>query len=490
MFKYALTVLQIVLMAAICATAQHRGDDLAFQGLQLSSSGVKATAMGQAFTARSGDLESLYHNPAGLSDITRLQISAAAHHYGKQWRENQVYRPNRMFWTMAFYLEGLYTPDPKNNGKWDYEIAQDTSYHVTPPVTGLEPFSEEAADWQKKTTATRALNLGIALPLKLAGVQSVLSAAYSSQPILDFDRNDTYLDPHIGYDAYGFVPRVVTDTVRFSWSRFTREREGDMQNLTAAVAVRLGERLNLGAEMNWMQATATDHQSLNRVGYFDIAKDNRFRFSYDTLDTAVEGESKFSAAQFKIGVLYKFDRLNLGMAVRLPYTVTRKWDYATRISGAAAVTTAGEQTFEHPAAFSFGASVTPIDPFRFMLDYEYCNYSQGKMTPEDATAALHHVPDLTELRCGMEFKPFQFLALLAGYRYSSATFVPDGAAIKDIGPAASTLSFGASLSLFDLGRLDIAYEMQRLNYYDSYFSNTNYVHEAFNHILFGYTYTF
>ncbi len=475
-------------------TAQHRGDNLAFQGLpQNNSIGVKAIAIGSAFTSRSGDINSLFYNPAGLAEIEDLQVSIGANRYSKMWRENQVYRPNRMFWTMAFYLEGLYTPDPKNNGKWDYELAQDSAYIVTPPDLGLEPFSEEAADWQRKVNDFGLNNIAAAYPVSISGHKFVISAAYSRNVFLDFDRNDTYLDPHIGYDAYGVVERVVTDTVRFSWSRFTRKRDGHVQNFTAGLAYNVNEHIKVGLSLNFLNGKTTDFQSLNRVGYFDIAKDNRFRFSYDTLDVAISGDSKFKATNFNLGAVVKLERLSLGFNVRSPYNLDRDWSYdisTTDTSDSLPSSESGTHIFEIPASFSVGASITPVDQFTFSLDYQFTNYSeaQAKLILSDST--VKNFPDQSEIRCGVEYRPFNFLSLLAGYRYTTEMFVPDGAAIKDRGPAVTSYTLGASIKLFHTGRLDIAYDMRRLKYYDSYFSNTNYAFESFNNFLFGYTINF
>ena len=490
MQKQIILILIIFLLPSIIL-AQHRGDNLAFQGLpQNNSVGVKAIALGSAFTSRSGDLNSLFYNPAGLADIEGLEISVGANRYSKLWRENQAYRPNRMFWTMAFYLEGLYTPDPANNGKWDYELAQDSAYIVTPPKLGLEPFSEEAADWQRTIDDFGLNNIAAAYPITVAGKKFVLSAAYSRNDFLDFDRNDTYLDPHIGYDEYGVVERVVTDTVRFSWSRFTRKRDGHVQNITAGLACDVSEKIKVGLSMNFLNGKTTDFQSLDRVGYFDIAKDNRFRFSYDTLDVAISGDSKFSAFNFNIGALLKLDRVQIGVNIVTPYTLTRQWDYTfTTVDSNGTMTSnkSAEDRFEIPAALSVGASITPVDPFTISLDYKLINYSQGKFEIGNADTTHRDWADQTEIRCGIEFRPLKYLSLLAGYRYTTETFIPDGAAIKDRGPAVTSYTLGASIKLFQMGRLDIAYDLRRLKYYDSYFSNTNYVFESFENFLFGYT---
>src|SRR5210317_2105451 len=134
---------------------QHRGDNISFQGLTTQNdAGVKATAMGSAVTSLLGDVSSIFYNPAGLIGVKKLQVSVSANSYNAYWRENQHYRPNRFFVTLPFYLEGLYTPDPADNELFDHERVWtedqqiDSLYQVALPDLGLDPFSDEAADWK------------------------------------------------------------------------------------------------------------------------------------------------------------------------------------------------------------------------------------------------------------------------------------------------------------------------------------------------------
>ncbi|UCE04572.1 MAG: outer membrane protein transport protein [bacterium] len=487
-------ILTILYLIPVLALAQHRGDNLSFQGIPLRNDvGVKAMAMGSAYTSLGGDIDALFHNPAGLAEISNLQLSIEANNYSRSWRENQVYKPNRMFWTMSFYLEGLYTPDPKNNGVWDYELAQDSAYIVTPPELGLEPFSEEAADWQENVNDFGLSNIAAAYPINILGKQLVVSAAYYRNAYLDFDRNDTYLDPHIGYDAYGVIERVVTDTVRFTWSRFTRKRNGDVNNFVIGFAYNINEKLKVGIALNMVNGEADDFQSLDKVGYFDIAKDNRFRFSYDTLNISINGNSKFEAMDFNVGAILNLNRIRLGFNIVTPYTLNRDWNYTivtTDTSGSLTTKNSGTDKFEIPATLCLGASITPVNPFTISFGYQFTNYSQGTFKLSSADSTHRDWVDQDELRLGIEYRPLDFLSLLAGYRYLREIFVPDGAAIRDRGPAATSYTLGASIKLLQSSRLDFAYEIRRLKYHDSYFSNTNYVFEAFNNLLLGYTINF
>jgi hypothetical protein len=143
-----------------------------------------------------------------------------------------------------------------------------------------------------------------------------------------------------------------------------------------------------------------------------------------------------------------------------------------------------------PASYAVGLSFSPSETFTLSLDLEKFPYSQA--TFELATGDTIHKPwvDSNILRFGVEFRPSGFLSLLGGYQYIGQEFAPDGAAFRTEGPAASRYTMGASLHLGRMGRVDIAYHLQQLKYYDSYYSNTNYVLELFNRMTVEYVYSF
>jgi len=83
-----------------------------------------------------------------------------------------------------------------------------------------------------------------------------------------------------------------------------------------------------------------------------------------------------------------------------------------------------------------------------------------------------------------------FVTLMAGYKNIPQVFVPDGSAVRETGPVAESYSTGASVDILDYGTIDIAYEWRILKYYDSYFSNTNYVSQKNGTFAIAYTYKF
>ena len=103
--------------------SQNRGNILSFQGIDKALN-FTAGASGSGLDGISdlGGTASIFSNPAGLSGFRTLTISTGVSSIQNQWWENQNYRPNRLLVTLPFYLEGLYIPDPANNGRLDSDV--------------------------------------------------------------------------------------------------------------------------------------------------------------------------------------------------------------------------------------------------------------------------------------------------------------------------------------------------------------------------------
>jgi hypothetical protein len=484
-----------VLAFALVVNAQHRGDNLAFQGVaQSNQNSVRATAMGGAFTGISGDVGAIYWNPAGLSGLSGLQVSISAASVTKMWQENQDYRPNRFQMTLPFYLEGLYIPNPQNNGLWDYDIFQaerDSSYYVSPPILGKDRYDEAVADWQKKQNEFKLDNFAVAYPFKIGEKTLTLAGAYSRKfDVMDYDRNDTFLDPHIGYDYYGVAERVTNDTLRMNWSQFERSRFGSINNISLAASYDISKNIVLGLGLNSFSGESDDMQRLDKVGWFDITSNNKFRFSYDTLNTNILGSSSFKGLNANLGFLLKLEHISFGVNLTTPYTMQRDWETTTTVidtSGTTTSSASGVEKMKVPLAYRVGLCIAPIEKFRVSLDVESIPYSNNEFEFAMPNTTHRNWVDLTSLRFGAEYKPWTWLSLMAGYKAISEVFVPDGAAFRDRGPTSESYTMGASIYALS-GRFDIAYEIRSLKYYDSYYSNTNFVLEKMDWLMFGYTF--
>ena len=498
-FKFVCYSILLLGIFNVSALSQHRGDNLSFQGWsEESNNGVQSIAMGRAYTSISGDVNSLFWNPAGLIGIKGPQFSISGNTYDKVWRENQDYRPNRQFVNLAFYLDGLYVPDPANNGVWDNEIFFDTtqSYIVNDPKFGLDEYSEEAADWQVKKNGTVFNNISGAYPFTIAEQSFVISAAYSMQNrILDYDRNMTYLNPHIGSDEYGAVIERITaaeDSVRVNWSDYNRMREGDLKNIVFGLGYEINENIKVGLGLNLLSSNTDESQQITQIGYFDlVGGPNRFKFTYDSVDVSTNGTSDFSATKLNLGTIFNLSAFSFGVNIGLPYTVTRDWSSTVTTTDSGLTTTesrAGKDELSIPISYSFGISFKPVEEVTFAFDLRKNNFSGAEFSFATPDSTHRGWVNQTVIGFGVNYIAFDFLSVLAGYRYLTETFVPDGAGIKDSGPGTNIYSVGLSAS-FLIGRFDFAYEYRFMKFNDIYYSNTNYSYEALSNFHFGYTIT-
>lgn len=502
--KITKTVACLVVLLIGTSFSQHRGDPLAFQGISNSeNTAVKAAAMGNAYTSISNDISCFNFNPAALAPIDRISVSVSGSYFNKKWHENQEYRPNRFFISLPFYLEGLYIPgelnyDPETGEpRWDNEIAQDSAYTVNLPELGLDSFSEEATDWMHERQKNVLNTVSIVFPLQFMSRQFVVGAGYRNRyNIIDYDRNDTYLEPHVGYTKYDMPLRIVEgDTINIDWYRFSRQRTGNLHQGRVALGLQVNKQLNLGLAVNVLNGTTEDKYSLDKYGYFELIDQNVFRFGFDSLDTRISGESAFSSLSLDLGFNYNFERFALGINLTLPHTLTREWEYTRLVadtSGVQQKVSSGTDTFQHPLILNAGLHVRPFDQLIFSFDYNIIQYSKAEFSFDDTATDTTHTPwvDQHILRAGLEYKLTPFLSLMAGYQYTPQSFVPDGAAFNARGPVAESYSAGLSLRLFEFGRLDVAYETQKLEYYDQYISNTNYNVIKHSHLSAGYVHYF
>lgn len=489
-------ILFLILVSSSFLFSQRRGEDQLFQGLnELNINSAGIAAMGGASLALSGDVNYLNYNPAGLASISDIKISYTANNYETKLWENQDYRPNRQFTNLSFILDGLYIPNPENNGKYDYDaFFDDSTYIVSDPELGLDPFSEDASNWKKSKSDFVFNNFNIAVPLTLFETPIVLSAGYSKKNnIFDYDRNTTYLDPHIGYNGYGDIEERVTsaeDTVTVNWFDYKRMKTGEIMKITAGVSASVLDFLDFGFSVNILNGESDDYYALNKIGYFDLLESaNSFKFSYDYNYMSKEGKSDYSATNFTFGAVINLNRIKLGLTLKTPYTLTRDWEYTQIENHFDSVSTqnfSGTDEVEYPFGYAVGLSFNPIDDLTLAVDFEKNNYSNAKFKITSVDSSDYKWSDQIIIRVGSQYKLTDYIHLMLGYRSDTQDFIPDGAAIKDYGPINKSYSAGISL-LFEPIQLDIAYEYSRLRYYDSYFSNTNYNTKRKSNLLMSFT---
>lgn len=480
---------------------QNRGNALGFQGIDGMSEPVgRVAGLAGAFSAVSGDVNALYYNPAGLSGLDKIQLQISGNGFSGTWWENQVYRPNRRFFTLPFYLEGLYVPDPANNGRWDHEVffegLDDTAYVVSLPDTGLEHYSKDAADWKHELKETGLSDVSLAVPLTVLNRKVTLAAGIRPQVLIqDYDRNETWLDPHISYIEYDMFEQVDgSDTLRMNWYDFERSRKGNAMTLHAGIGIDLLPWLSAGFSAEYLSGETDDYQIKDKIGYFDLFYENQFMYSYDTLRTVYEGTSQFNTLKSRAGVLFNKEKVSFGITVYLPYTVTREFSYDKSVTdtlGTVTTAVSGSEEMKVPAGYTLGLAIKPVDRFLFSLDISQLPYDKTEWTFSDKIDGEKRTwVKQKSLRFGMEFIPCSFFVLRGGYSVTSQVFIPDGAPRVDKGPDQVSWTLGTSIISQKMGSLDIAYVMRNLKYYDQYFSNTNYMTHESNRWILAYTVKF
>lgn len=477
------------------AIAQHRGDPIAFQGISLPAiNGVKALAMGGAYTSASGDINSLFWNPAGLASIDGLSISITGDSYKKSWQENQIYRPNRQFVSLGFILDGMLVPDPSNNGLYDHDVFKnDTNYVVNDPILGMDHFSKEAADWTRETDAGGPMSIVIGLPVNLLKRKFYIAAAVNKKlKVQDYDRNQTYITPHLGYFQYeGEIVRVTDplDSIRVHWSDYERVRTGDIWSYNVGIGMQLNENVSFGLGFEMMDGETDDSTYLNRVGYFDLIDANLMAFSYDTLNTSTSGTSKFGSSSLSISTLINYSKISIGLKINPGYIVKREWNYTNKNDTLETAVLSGTDEMNVAMGYALGVSIQPTDFFRIAGDISKTNHSSNEFTFASQDTTHRGWADQFVVGIGIEYKPFSWISLMSGYRSITETFIPDGAAITERGPSENSFTAGASIKILK-GYLDVAFENRSLKYYDQYFSNTNYALNSIENISIGYRYVF
>ncbi len=491
-------IMTIFLVLAILTTvqAQNRGNVLSFQGVDKALSFAPGSfGSGLDGISDLGGSASIFANPAGLSGIKGLTISTGMTSIENQWWENQHYRPNRLFVTLPFYLEGLYIPDTSDNGRLDsdvfYESLLDTSYLLTDPEMGLEHFSEEAADWKRKESASGLSHFGVALPIRVMGKTLTLSGGYAS--LLDgisYDRNKTYLSPHPGYLEYA-MPAMADgmDTIRMDWYNFERLQKLNLGLISFGVGYEATENIHVGLALSMYSGSADELQTQDKVGYFDLIDQNEFIWSYDTMNTQYSGTADYSGSALKLGLILDYEQFRMGLSYTTAMDLTKEWSYEqtfTYLQGDTLLTSStstvtGKDVMTIPASYGVGVQLMPTDRFTFLLSYELHPYGDSEI-PRDtlgtfASGDMQHWVDQSIIQFGVRYQLHKMVHLNALYRSVPMSYLPDGAAVQSTGPEAVSYRVGAEIDLGMLGAIDLGASFQDLKYEDIYYSNTNYARE-------------
>ncbi len=496
---FCLAAVMLFLILPVSGVAQDNGQNLRFQGIsEVPDFMVKASAMGNAYTAVTGDLPSLYFNPAGLADLKKIQIAISGNSFKKEMWENTLWWGGGADVVLVRLWDGSMPLPPRElEGKKAYEIWPDQTlpdFHV--PM-GTDYFDKARADWIHNADDFGLNSLAAAVPITLGNRRVVVSGGFNRSLVEDYDNNPTRLVPHPGRlpDPYwtGTSPNKTT-----LWTVYERARKGPMNQISAAVAVDLIRQIKLGVGYHRSWGKTDDVLSIKEIMQCNLTNENHdWTYAYKDGKFNQSGTSEFKLSQVDFGVVFEISRFNFGFRTRFNSAITRNWEYTnTTTDQAGQKTTAGikgtDKIEKIPPTLSFGLGFTPKDYAKFSFDLETTAFSKASHVYDatyvgpDPSGTIYNWVNQTILRAGMEIQVHSRVALLAGYQFAPKNWAPFRAAFDWEGQPTHIYCFGASIGV-PFGNLDVAYQITRFKYYDAFMYGVPNNSVRTKKILFGYT---
>ena len=427
-----LTIIGFILPIAGLAQVEENGQEIFFLGHN-TGVGARAMGMGGAYVGVADDYSAIFWNPAGLAQIRRMEMNIGFSHNS---------------------------------------TANDATFLGNKTNSTL--------------SATRLNSLGFVFPVPTYQGSMVLAVGYNK--VRDFDNTMEAKGFNKNYAAFpNFVipsyedPSLRTDINDSLEQSQSLLEEGSLNNFTISGALEVQQDFFLGASLNFVTGkddynfdfTESDiyniyHEYLqgsDEYGDFVIAND------LDTWTLRNSIVSDFSAANFKIGALYRFNRmLKLGGTIVFPttQTITETWSQTieetydgNNVMDPYTVGDKNEYKIQEPYMLSAGASLQLVN---LLLSgaVEYKDWSQAKFKTDPPIDKItkgevnsyikHYLKGTTTLRLGAEFfVPVINARLRAGY-----THVPTAYKQTPLDLDKDYISLGASLMLDKQVMLNLA----------------------------------
>ncbi|MBC8375927.1 MAG: hypothetical protein H8E26_07755 [FCB group bacterium] len=499
----SMVTLLALLVLSDRALAQGNGADLGFQGLgQISPQSVRGLATGNAYTARSGDIESIYFNPAGLNGIQGFQVSYSAKTTETTLWENKMWGDQESTPLLSMIMDYRFEIDPGQYGVTDDSLwlLMDIE-DIGIPEQGVYHYERSAASWIEERSKQLPFNsISAVLPVTLFDQDFVLGGSYSSQyNVDDYDRNDSHTDPFLANRPYmHYNYETSDDTAHVVWSKFTRNRQGVINSMRFALGYSLGEVIQLGLGVNSLSGDTEDELILDKIASLDLWSKS-FVFTHDSLVTRTSGTSSFSGFNLDMGFIFDFSTIDFGLHIKLPYRLNRDWSYTRQITSLDSISSTpsnGQDFVDIPASGAVGINIQATQDLSIAFDmglipyesatFEYADFGYGDIVSD---STQYQWVDVLSYQVGLTYEFSDFLTLMGGYRSTPLPYVPWGVADKSEGPRSMGLTTGISISVMNI-QLDVAYEYQELKYLEPAYAYLNFVTQLRNTFLVGLTYGF
>lgn len=208
------------------------------------------------------------------------------------------------------------------------------------------------------------------VPLKMGEKNLVFGIAY--QRLMDFGYADSDKDPA------GAWKEEIT-------------QKGGIDAIAPAIALQVTPQFMIGVAGNIL---------VNGTKYND-------KTTYTNGDwEETKQDNKYSGFDLNIGTLFSQQKFNIGVAARLPFTISEKidWDYSQSVGGVTDDTSGivPESKITFPLMLGVGIAIKPTDKFTLAADYEYRGYSSSEATQSGVTTEMNWL-NVNQFRVGLEY---------------------------------------------------------------------------------------
>jgi len=455
-----LTVIMLLIFARP-VYAQGYGGPLSFQGLDRGMlHSAAAWAMGGMTFGSRTDIGIMFHHPAGLYSIQKLQLGFAGLMQSQQLKQEQQYAPVRYYPNLSLLLEGLTAriPDP------------DTSlYGFSAKDTVQRPFDTIGPNWDRSKTRRTPLQAMLAVPVSIGKWKVVAGIGAGIHADLNhFYQNNNVLSPSILSQRPLPTLRPTDDNpLKVDWFQSLRSRSGWMKGYGVAIASGIEKyHVWFGVSGMVLQGTSDDLEQQVARGKLTFFS-NAFRVDSVFDRTTKKGSSDFSGHELSMSCQLSGRYVSLGFSIKLPTTITRTYrlEITTESGdGIRSYSMNGREKLQLPWRGSIGLLLTPRVNLSLGIEYERRPYRSLRYIASDGTETTPWLP-ASVVRVGAEYLMTPWLALRAGVRGESEVFEPEGNQLPGHPVTYQTYCAGFGLFFVDI-RLNVSYQSSIMKYQD------------------------
>lgn len=471
------------LLLAQDSFAQGYDDPLTIQGIDhtvLQSAASRAA--GGTTIGLQNDIGLMFVNPAAIQSLKSVQLSIGGLDQHTNTNQAQHYSPLKYYSNFSLLMEGLTGSIPNVTDSVSNPNAGDTVQR---------PFDNIGPNWSHVKTRSLPVQAMLGVPFTIGTTKFVAGVgAVEYADLNHYYANNNVLSPAIGNERPVPVSLPASDSAPFrtQWSAYERMRSGAIQGYGAAIAGALTERFALGASAMILSGSTDDYEQ--RIGRGALT----FYRSYFRLDSVYNhvtrtGTSDYSGQEFTFSGMYRGNYVTVGISVKPPATITRKFNLTVKSDTTGSSTTStvsGQDKVQLPWRGTAGVSIALRNNVMLGLEYELRSYASAVYTDASGnesnpwlSSSLFHV--------GAEYTPMSWLVLRCGARQQAEVFQETGNPLLGDPVSYSIYSLGFGVA-FEGIHVNVTYEYSRMKYDDLWQTNVNLNSEIRNGVVADITY--